>query len=673
MDQFEDAIGEEMLPTGESDAQEEHPMDALLEAEAYEIKAPRRGEIRKGTIARVSETDILVDIGAKSEGVIPTREIENLTPEQREEFIVGAEIDVYVVRNLDRDGTVLLSLSRAAEEQEWVDVEELRESREVFEGTIAGYNKGGLIVKVGNLRGFIPASQVSVSRRRRAEGETPDDRWGGMVDEAIVVKVIEVDRRRNRLILSERAAAREARDVMKERLISELQVGEERSGHVISLADFGAFVDIGGADGLIHISELSWKRISHPSEVVKVGQEVQVKVLGVDPEKKRISLSLRELESDPWDNIIGEYKEGQLVEGTITKLTKFGAFAYLKGTEEYEIEGLIHISELSDRRIEHPKEIVEEGQTLTLRMINIDQQRRRIGLSLKQVDSSQFADLDWQTAMQEREEGPEDGEMEQAVEEPVDFDAALEEELAATGPVDELETEEDESAEEVLEETASEIDKEPVSEVAEDAIEAEEELAVADSMDELETEEDESAEEVLEETASEIDEEPVSEVAEDAIEAEEELAVADSMDELETEEDESAEEALEETASEIDEEPVSEAAEDAIEAEEELAVADSMDELETEEDESAEEALEETTSEIDEEPVSEVVEDVIEAEQEPDSDEVEPDAEESPQSEIEIDAGETPEDTDEGAEDDQQESDAPEEPVVEESDTDEKS
>ena len=579
MDQFEDAIGEEMLPTGDPDAQEEHPMDALLEAEAYELKAPRRGEIRKGTIARVSETDILVDIGAKSEGVIPTREIENLTPEQREEFTVGAEIDVYVVRNLDRDGTVLLSLSRAAEEQEWVDVEELRESREVFEGTIAGYNKGGLIVKVGNLRGFIPASQVSVSRRRRAEGETPDDRWGGMVDEAIVVKVIEVDRRRNRLILSERAAAREARDVMKERLISELQVGEERSGHVISLADFGAFVDIGGADGLIHISELSWKRISHPSEIVKVGQEVQVKVLGVDPERKRISLSLRELESDPWDNIVGEYKEGQLVEGTITKLTKFGAFAYLKGTEEYEIEGLIHISELSERRIEHPKEVVEEGQTLTLRMINIDQQRRRIGLSLKQVDSTEFSDLDWQTAMQEREEGPEAGEMEQAVEEPVDFDAALEEELAATGPVDELEIGEDESAEDVLEETSSEIDEEPVSEVAEDAIEAEQDLAVADSIDELEIEEDESAEKALEETASEVDEEPVSEIVEDA----------------------------------------------------------------------------------------------IDAEQEPTSPEVEPIDEKSPQSEIEIDVGETLEDTDEGVESDQSESDAPKEPVAEDSDTDEKS
>lgn len=447
MSQFDDAIGEEILSEDETESGEEHPMDALLEAEAYELEAPKRGEIRTGTIARISDTDILVDIGAKSEGVIPGRELENLTAEQREEFVVGGEVDVYVVRNLDRDGTVLLSLSRAAEEQEWRDVEELRDSREVFEGSVAGYNKGGLIVKVGNLRGFIPASQVSISRRRRAEGETPDDRWGSMVGEPIVVKVIEVDRRRNRLILSERAAAREARDVMKERLITELEEGEIRSGYVISLADFGAFVDIGGADGLIHISELSWKRITHPSEVVKVGQEIQVKVLGVDPDRKRISLSLRELESDPWETIISEYKEGQLVEGTITKLTKFGAFAYLMGTEDYEIEGLIHISELSDRRIEHPKEVVQEGQTLTLRMINIDQERRRIGLSLRQVDSAKFADLDWQTAMQERDTTTDTVVNDQPLVEAEDFDAALEEELAAVGSMEEMEAKEQEESE----------------------------------------------------------------------------------------------------------------------------------------------------------------------------------------------------------------------------------
>ena len=207
------------------------------------------------------------------------------------------------------------------------------------------------------------------------------------MDEPIVVKVIEVDRKRNRLILSEKAAAREAREFMKDHLIAELEPGETRDGHVISLADFGAFVDIGGADGLVHMSEISWKRISHPREVLKVGQRVKVKVLEVDPEQKRISLSMRELEEDPWDAITKQLKEGQLVEGTITKLTKFGAFAALKGFSEYELEGLIHISELSDRHIVHPREVVSLDETVTLRTIRIDRERKRIGLRLKKVES----------------------------------------------------------------------------------------------------------------------------------------------------------------------------------------------------------------------------------------------------------------------------------------------
>jgi small subunit ribosomal protein S1 len=298
---------------------------------------------------------------------------------------------------------MLLSVSRAEEEQDWQEAEEYMENQEPFEGVIDGYNKGGLIVKLGRLRGFVPASQVSISRRRRSDGETPDDRWSEMVGEPIITRVIEVDQRRNRLILSERAASREARDALKERLISELQPGEVRQGTVISLADFGAFVDIGGADGLIHISEISWKRIDSPSEVLEVGQEVDVKVLSVDSERKRISLSLRDLESDPWDEIMESFKEGQLVEGTITKLTKFGAFAALKGTEEYEIEGLIHISELSDDHIEHPREVIQEGQEVAMRLINIDNERRRIGLSLKQVDSAEFTDVDWRTAMDDIE------------------------------------------------------------------------------------------------------------------------------------------------------------------------------------------------------------------------------------------------------------------------------
>jgi small subunit ribosomal protein S1 len=254
--------------------------------------------------------------------------------------------------------------------------------------------------------------------------------------------VIEVDRRRNRLILSEREAAREARDMLKERLIEELKPGEIRTGHVISLADFGAFVDIGGADGLVHTSELSWKRVNHPSDILEVGQEVQVKVLDLDLERKRISLSLRELEADPWDEIAARFKEGMLVEGMITKLTKFGAFARLAETDDYEVEGLIHISELANHRIEHPREVVSEGETLTLRVINVEPDRRRIGLSLSKVDSQEFAEKDWESAMEDLEPGAEaasEAEVEVEVEaeaEVVDFDAELEAEDPGGGDED---------------------------------------------------------------------------------------------------------------------------------------------------------------------------------------------------------------------------------------------
>jgi small subunit ribosomal protein S1 len=473
---------------GDGEVQDEievHPMDALLESEEYELNAPKRGEIRVGTIVRATEADVLVDIGAKSEGVISTRELEQIPEDQRATLDVGQEISVYVVRPGGRSGAPELSLVRAEEEQDWHQAEELLESKEIFEGEVTGYNKGGLIVKMGQLRGFVPASQVSLARRRRADGETPEDRWGKMVGEHLVAKVIEVDRRRNRLILSERSAAREAREALKERLISDLAIGEVRTGHVISLADFGAFVDIGGADGLVHISEISWKRVSNPREVLSVGQEVKVKVLGVDPDRNRISLSIRELEENPWDMILSQYDEGQLVEGTITKLTKFGAFARLAGLADYGIEGLVHISELADRHISHPSEVVKEGQVLTLRVIRVDAVRHRIGLSLKRVESSDYADMDWEAAVLET------GEVLEA--EPVaDFDAELEAEEALVGEDDPAdlpevaaETEEPESVAESEEPEAVTDSEEPEvaadSEVPEAVTDSEEPEPVADS------------------------------------------------------------------------------------------------------------------------------------------------------------------------------------------------
>jgi small subunit ribosomal protein S1 len=371
-----------------------HPMQSLLDSDKS-MNMPQRGEIRDGKIARITPTEILVDVGAKSEGVITGRELESLDEATRTALAVDQIVSVYVMDPEDRSGNIVLSLTRAREEKDWRQAEELLASQEVYSGTIAGFNKGGLIVKLGNVRGFIPASQLSSARRRRSEGgETPEQKWGRMIGETSQVKVIEVDRSRNRLILSERAAAKETREAQKEQLLAEIKPGDVRKGHVISLADFGAFVDIGGADGLVHLSELSWKRVAHPNEVLKVGQEVEVTVLNVDRERKRIGLSMKRREDDPWLVIKAKYKPGQLVAGTITKLTKFGAFARIEG--ENDLEGLIHISELADGHIDHPREAVSEGQSVTLRVVKVDPEKRRMGLSLKRVSSAEYADADWE-------------------------------------------------------------------------------------------------------------------------------------------------------------------------------------------------------------------------------------------------------------------------------------
>lgn len=369
-------------------------MHSLLESD-YALNLPSRGEMREGVIARITSHEILVDIGAKSEGVITGRELDGLDDVTRKALAVNQKIWVYVTEPEDSSGNILLSLIKAKEESDWRQAEALLASQEVYSSAIAGFNKGGLIVKLGNVRGFIPASQMSQARRRRAqEGETPEQKWGRMVGEPAQVKVIEVDRSRNRLILSEKAATKETREQVKERLLAEIKPGDIRKGHVISLAEFGAFIDIGGADGLVHLSELSWKRINHPNEVLKIGQEVEVAVLSVDRDRKRIALSMKKSEDDPWLLLQKKYQHGQLVSGKITKLTKFGAFAKIEG--EDEVEGLIHISELADGHINHPKEVVKEGNEVTLRVIKVDSDKRRIGLSLKRVVSAQYADTDWE-------------------------------------------------------------------------------------------------------------------------------------------------------------------------------------------------------------------------------------------------------------------------------------
>jgi small subunit ribosomal protein S1 len=394
MEQNDALLGQGAAP--ESNLPAEHNnnninMETLLNQEGLALDFPQPGEIRTGVIASISPTQILVSVGAKSEGVITGRELETIPGEERTALQVGQEILVYVLNAEDDNGNVVLSYTRAQEQKGWAEVEKMLEDSATYEGRVDGFNKGGIIVPVYGLRGFIPASQLSISRRMAVTGDTPDQRYAKMIGEPISVRVIEVDRKRRRLILSERAASSETRQSIKERVIESLKEGENYTGKVTSLADFGAFVNVNGADGLVHLSEISWDRVQHPSEVLEVGQEVQVKVINIDHEKRRIGLSIRALQSDPWQSKVEKFKVGQLVEGVITRLTKFGAFARLEG----DLEGLIHISEISENRIEHPKEAgLHEGDVVTLRVIRIDPDQRRIGLSLRKVDSGAFKDLD---------------------------------------------------------------------------------------------------------------------------------------------------------------------------------------------------------------------------------------------------------------------------------------
>lgn len=366
-------------------------MESLLNEQELNVDLPQAGEIRKGTIASISPSQILISIGAKSEGVVSGRELDQLTPAEIEALSVGQEIHVFVINPEDTNGNVVLSLKRAQEQISWDDVEKLITDAVVIETKIIGFNKGGLIAAVEGLRGFLPSSQIGALRRSQITGDTPEQKFQKMVGQPISIRVIEVDRERRRLIVSERAASAESRQSLKERVIDELQEGQVYTGRVTSLANFGAFINVNGADGLVHLSELSWDHIDHPREVLEVGQEVKVKVINVDRDKKRIGLSVRALLDDPWHARIAKYSVGQLVEGKITRLTKFGAFARL----DEDVEGLIHISEISDQRIEHPKEALHEGDVKTLRVIRIDADQHRIGLSLRKVDSAAFVDKDF--------------------------------------------------------------------------------------------------------------------------------------------------------------------------------------------------------------------------------------------------------------------------------------
>jgi small subunit ribosomal protein S1 len=343
-------------------------------------KALRRGEIIDGKVMSKTGEGLLVNIGYKSEGLVPGREMRTLGPEGIAEITVGDEIIAYVINPEGPDGSSILSIDRARGEQGWRILEKAMESDETTKGKIIGSNRGGAVVEAEGVQGFIPLSQLIGPARELyvPGGEPPKEGFIGM---EVEFKIVELNRRRNRAIFSERAALQAWKQIQKMRLVQELNEGEIRRGRVAGISNFGAFVDLGGADGLIHISELSWEPIKSPEEVLTVGDEIDVFILKVDRENLKIALSLRRLKPEPWDEVESNFSVGQVVGGVVTKLANFGAFARI----DAGIEGLIHISELSHEVIKHPRDVVNEGDELNLKIIRIEPDRRRLGLSLKQA------------------------------------------------------------------------------------------------------------------------------------------------------------------------------------------------------------------------------------------------------------------------------------------------
>ena len=367
-------------------------MGELLDS-VEDMKPLRRGDVVEGIVMRADPgaEGLLLNVGHKAEGHVPSNEMKSMSEDDLAQLNVGDTVLAMVVRGETDEGSAILSIDRAAGEVGWKTLQDAKEADERVFGKIIGFNRGGAIVMTESVQGFVPMSQLATVSRDRARvaaqggGEsTPEE--SSDIGRTIELKVLELNRGRNRAILSERQAMQELREQRKAKLIDELTEGEVRNGRVTGISTFGAFVDLGGADGLIHISELSWSNVNSPGDIVSVGQEVDVMVLRVDAEQKKIALSLKRLQPEPWETIEERYEVGGIVDGVVTKLTDFGAFARV----EDAVEGLIHISELTTRIINHPREVVREGDAVRLKVLRIEPERRRLGLSLKQAEPEEF-------------------------------------------------------------------------------------------------------------------------------------------------------------------------------------------------------------------------------------------------------------------------------------------
>ena len=456
----------------------------LLDEHDYDF--PEVGDIRTGIIVSKSSQGVIVDLGLKRDGLVQPSDLDELSPEDRETIQLDSEVPVYIVDTSQQD-RLLVSIHKARLNQDWIRAEELIESGDIIEAPVIGYNRGGIIVPFGNLRGFVPASHLTELRRGM------DDRQRQQVmaklkDEVMPLKVIEVNRRRRRLVLSQRDAQKEWQETRKEALIDKLEVGDTIPGRVSGLRNFGAFVDLGGADGLIHISELAWHRVNHPKEVIKVGDEVDVYVLSLDKDDQRIALSRKRLLQNPWDIAEEKYKINQTVEGTVTRIVTYGAFVEI----EPGVEGLLHISQLSRDNVEDPNDLLKEGETHLLRVVSVDANRQRIGLSLKSVTAEE--QIAWMSQRETAEPDVEEEAEPEVAAEPADASQEIE------SPPAEAETEEAEAAPEPPAEEAPEASAE-----VEETVEADE----PESEDADSTTEDVSPDES--DSAVENEEEPVSE------------------------------------------------------------------------------------------------------------------------------------------------------------------
>lgn len=375
--------------TTEHEQDQDFDFEQLLEDSFnYSYSPPRRGEIRTAKILQIDNREIIVDLGAKQDGIVPYQDIERMDNKLRDSLEVGADVPVYVITPRDHSDNLIVSINMGMQRYDWEEARRLLDTDDVVEITITGYNKGGVLVRWNRLEGFIPSSHL-VSANMAAESR---DALNNLVNSVLAVKVIEVDQDRRRLIFSEREAQREWRAQQKAKLLAELKEGDVVDGTVTGLRDFGAFVNIGGADGLIHVSELAWHRVDHPRDILGVGEVIEVYVLNLDRDTNRIALSRKRLLPDPWDNASGVYHEGQLVEGTVTNVVDFGAFVAL----DDGLEGLLHLSEMGDGSLKEPYSYLQKGDRLSLRISHLEPEKRRVGFTQR-----------WGTEAESGEEGEE--------------------------------------------------------------------------------------------------------------------------------------------------------------------------------------------------------------------------------------------------------------------------